>query len=136
MIKTEKALPNLLKKLQMVYPLDRRVKVIAVLNKRPKHLPDNPEYVLANHHLVKIDQQWIFMSNVYRDNLEWIKEHDPVCRWVIYNANTRLNNRSQMGYPVRWDYKLFKSPTDDNVGFDPEIEHQKQVLKKFNFTLS
>ncbi len=136
MIKTEKALPNLLKKLKMVYPLDRRVKVVAVLNKKPTHFPDNPEYVLANHHLVKIDEQWIFLSNVYRDNLDWIKQHDPVCIWVVYNANTRLNNKSQQGYPVRWDYKLFKNYTDNNVGYDPEIEHQKAFLKKINFNLS
>jgi len=136
MIKTEKALPNLLKKLKMVYPLDRRVKVVAVLNKKPTHFPDNPEYVLANHHLVKIDEQWIFLSNVYRDNLDWIKQHDPVCIWVVYNANTRLNNKSQQGYPVRWDYKLFKNYTDNNVAYDPEIEHQKAFLKKINFNLS
>lgn len=136
MIKTEKALPNLLKKLAMVYPLDRRVKVIAVLNKKPTHFPDNPEYLLANHHVLKLDQQWIFMSNVYRDNIEYINQHDPVCKWVIYNANTRLTNKTQDGYPVRWDYKLFKDSNQKNVAYDPEIEHQKAFLKKMNFKLS
>jgi hypothetical protein len=136
MIKTEKALPNLFKKLTMVYPLERRVKVVAVLNKKPKHLPDNTEYVMANHHVLKLGEQWIFMSNVYRDNIEWINQHDPVCKWVIHNANTRLHNRTQDGYPVRWDYKLFKDSNQKNVAYDPEIEQQKAFLKKINFTLS
>ena len=76
------------------------------------------------------------MSNVYRDNIEYINQHDPVCKWVIYNANTRLTNRTQDGYPVRWDYKLFKDSNQKNVAYDPEIEHQKAFLKKMNFKLS
>lgn len=119
----------------MQYLLDRKVKFMAVFDHNPGELPDNPEYIMARHNLVKINGQWIFLTNVYRDNLDWIKKHKPVCSYVVPNAAVRLNPMHD-GHPSRWDYRLFKDSREQNVGFDPEIEVQKETLKVFDFKLT